>query len=81
MQRRLVQNFTFTLEWGQGTCSLTKHTRRWTYPASCLVRFAAFLNLPQEGVGDKVIEMSGNDGFCTPFLVRLNVLRQEEFTN
>ena len=24
MQRRLVQNFTFILEWGQGTCSLTK---------------------------------------------------------
>ena len=22
MQRRLVQNFTFILEWGQGTCSL-----------------------------------------------------------
>ena len=33
MQRRLVQNFTFILAWGQGTCSLTKHTRRWTYPA------------------------------------------------
>ena len=31
MQRRLVQNFTFILEWGQGTCSLTKHTRRWAY--------------------------------------------------
>ena len=27
MQRRLVQNFTFILEWGQGT----KHTRRWAY--------------------------------------------------
>ena len=26
MQRRLVQNFTFMLEWGQETCSLTKHT-------------------------------------------------------
>ena len=48
MQRRLVQNFTFILEWGQGTCSLTKHTRRWAYsryffPACCLLRFAAFL--------------------------------------
>ena len=49
MQRRLVQNFTFILEWGQETCSLTKHTWRWTYsalqyffPAYCLVRFAAF---------------------------------------
>ena len=46
MQRQLVQNFTFILEWGQGTCSLTKHTRRWTYstffPACCLVRFAVF---------------------------------------
>ena len=31
MQRRLVQNFTFMLEWGKGTCSLTKHTQRWTY--------------------------------------------------
>ena len=29
MQRQLVQNFTFILECGQGTCSLTKHTRRW----------------------------------------------------
>ena len=26
MQRQQVQNFTFILEWGQGTCSLTKHT-------------------------------------------------------
>merc|ERR1711954_509344 len=47
MQRRLVQNFTFILEWGQGTCSLKKHTRRWAYsrylfPACCLLRFAAF---------------------------------------
>ena len=49
MQRRLVQNSTFILKWGQGTCSLTKQTRRWTYsalrylfPACCLVRFAAF---------------------------------------
>ena len=31
MQRRLVQNLTFILKWGQGTCSLIKHTRRWTY--------------------------------------------------
>ena len=32
---------------GEGTCSLTKHTRRWAYsqylfPACCLLRFAAF---------------------------------------
>ena len=33
MQRRLVQNLTFILEWGQGTSSLTKHSRRWTYYA------------------------------------------------
>ena len=53
MQRRLVQNFTFILEWGQGTCLLTKHTLRWAYsryfpPACCLLRFAAFffLTLP-----------------------------------
>ena len=49
MQRRLVQNFTFILEWGQGTCLLTKHTLRWAYsryfpPACCLLRFAAFFN-------------------------------------
>merc|ERR1719320_1066248 len=48
MQRRLVQNFTFILEWGQGTCLLMKHTLRWAYsryfsPACCLLRFAAFL--------------------------------------
>ena len=48
MQRRLVQNFTYILEWGQGTCSLMKHIRRcWAYsryffPACCLLRFAAF---------------------------------------
>merc|ERR1719320_2378160 len=47
MQRRLVQNFTFILEWGQGTSLLTKHTLRWAYsryfsPACCLLRFAAF---------------------------------------
>ena len=50
MQRRLVQNFTFILEWGQGTCSLMKHTWRWTYSrylfhACCLLRFAAFFIL------------------------------------
>ena len=33
MQRRLVQNLTFILEWGQGT-----------YSACCLVRFATFLD-------------------------------------
>ena len=48
MQKRLVQNFTFILEWGQGTCSLMKHTWRWAYsryffPACYLLRFAAFL--------------------------------------
>ena len=26
MQRRLVQEFTHILEWGQGTCTLMKHT-------------------------------------------------------
>ena len=31
MQRQLVQSFTYILEWGQGTCTLTKRTRRWTY--------------------------------------------------
>ena len=30
-KKLLVQNFTFILEWGQGTCALTKHTRRWAY--------------------------------------------------
>ena len=50
MQRRLVQNFTFILEWGQGTCSLTKHTPRWAYsryfsPACCLLRFASFFEM------------------------------------
>ena len=46
MQRRLVQNFTFMLELGQETYSLTKHTWRWIHsalwyfsPACCLVRF------------------------------------------
>ena len=33
MQRRLLQSFTYILERGQGTCTLTKHTRRWTYSA------------------------------------------------
>ena len=33
MKRRLVQSFTYILEWGRGTCTLTKHTRRWTYSA------------------------------------------------
>ena len=33
MQRRLVQIFTYMMKWGQGTCTLTKHTRRWTYSA------------------------------------------------
>ena len=31
IQRRLVQNFTFILEWGQGACLLTKHTQHWAY--------------------------------------------------
>ena len=33
MQSQLVQNFTFILEWGQGTCSLTKHTRPVFFPS------------------------------------------------
>ena len=28
-----VQNCTDIMEWGQGTCTLTKRTRRWTYSA------------------------------------------------
>ena len=44
-----MQNFILILEWGQGTCSLTKHTRCWAYfryffHACCLFRFAAFFN-------------------------------------
>ena len=31
IQRRLVESFTYIFEWGQGTCTLTKHTWRWTY--------------------------------------------------
>ena len=34
MQRRLVQNFTYKMEWGQGTCILAKRTWRWTNSAS-----------------------------------------------
>ena len=33
MQRRLVQNFKFILEWDQGTCSLTNQTLCWTFHA------------------------------------------------
>ena len=33
MQRRLVQIFTYSLEWGRGTCTLTKQTQRWAYSA------------------------------------------------
>ena len=33
MQRRLVQNFTYMIQWGQGTCTLTKRTWHWTYSA------------------------------------------------
>jgi len=33
MQRQLVQSFTYILELGRGTCTLTKHTRCWTYSA------------------------------------------------
>ena len=43
---------TLHLYWGQGTCSLTKHTWRWTYsafwyffPACCQVHFVAFFIL------------------------------------
>ena len=33
IQRLLVQSLTYILELGQGTCTLTKHTWRWTYSA------------------------------------------------
>ena len=39
IQRRLVQGFTYILEWGQRTCTLMKHT------ALDIFRFAAFLDL------------------------------------
>ena len=32
-QRWLVQSFTYIFEWGQGTCTLKKQTRHWTYSA------------------------------------------------
>ena len=44
MQRRLVQSFTYILECGQGTCTLTKRTRRWTYSA-----LRHFFSLNEEG--------------------------------
>ena len=40
MQTRLVQNFTYIMELGQGTCTLTKRTRRWT--CSALRHFCFF---------------------------------------
>ena len=46
MQRRLVQSFTYILELGQGTCTLTKHTWRWTYSA-----FRHFFSEKQTGIG------------------------------
>ena len=33
MQRRLVQNFAYILEWGKGMCEFTKHTHHWRYSA------------------------------------------------
>ena len=42
MQRWLVHNFTYTLEWGRGTCTLTKHAWRWTYSA---LRYFSFIML------------------------------------
>ena len=33
MQRRLEQSFTYILELGRGTCTLARHTQRWTYSA------------------------------------------------
>ena len=42
MQRRLVQNITFILEWGQGTCTRCWAYSRYFFPACCLLRFAAF---------------------------------------
>ena len=33
MQRWQGQIFTYIFEWGQRTCILAKHTRRWTYSA------------------------------------------------
>ena len=33
LQRRRAKRLTDTLEWGKGTCTLPKHTRRWTYSA------------------------------------------------
>ena len=44
MQRQLVQNFTYIMEWGQGTCTLMKRTRRWTYFA---LRHFYFLEFSQ----------------------------------
>merc|ERR1711954_525359 len=45
MHRRLLQSFTYLLKWGRGTCTLTKHTRCWTYSA---LRY--FFNSQQIGI-------------------------------
>ena len=55
MQRRLLQSFTYILEWGRGTCTLTKHTRRWTYPA-----LRHFLFLPLDEASWSLISNVGN---------------------
>ena len=51
MQRRLVQSFTYILEWGQGTCTLTKHTQRWTYSALLYFFAPVFLLKKKAGKG------------------------------
>ena len=45
MQRRLVQNFTFILEWGQGTCSLTHGAGHIPGIFSLNAAYSAFLNI------------------------------------
>ena len=70
MQRRLVQNFTFILEWCQGTCSLTKHTGRWAYspyffPACCLLS-TTFLSFPKYILGRKVLILFLDFSYLSP---------------
>ena len=46
-KRRLVHNFTYILEWGRGTCTLTKHIRRLTYSA---LRYFCLISQKPRGI-------------------------------
>ena len=77
MHRRLVQNFAYIMEGGQGTCTLTKRTQRCTYSALQHFFYQTYEILPKNGINETALGLQGmpkDTDLFTQILSKFNLL-------